>query len=184
MQYKQPYHESASQNIMAVILHSLPSESYITKIEYEGPRIALYSKNPGYLIQNTQILSNMVNTIKKRIVVRTDESIRKSEEECVEILNKAIPKEVGIIEIFFDHALGEVEIFVEKPSLIANVGGEYASADLVGKIGWQIRIRKATQSMSIIRHINKILHDKTNERIHFYKEVGEKIFRSKLNDIT
>jgi KH/beta-lactamase-domain protein len=184
MQYKQPYHESASQNIMAVILHSLPSESYITKIEYEGPRIALYSKNPGYLIQNTQILSNMVNTIKKRIVVRTDESIRKSEEECVEILNKAIPKEVGIIEIFFDHALGEVEIFVEKPSLIANVGGEYASADLVGKIGWQIRIRKATQSMSIIRHINKILHDKTNERIHFYKEVGEKIFRSKLYDVT
>lgn len=184
MQYKPPYHESTSQNIMAVILHSLPSESYITKIEYEGPRIALYSKNPGYLIQNTQILSNMVNTIKKRIVVRTDESIRKSEEECIEILNKAIPKEVGIIEIFFDHALGEVEIFVEKPSLIANAGGDYASADLVGKIGWQIRIRKATQSMSIIRHINKILHDKTNERIHFYKEVGEKIFRSKLNDIT
>jgi uncharacterized protein len=184
MQYKPPYHESTSQNIMAVILHSLPSESYITKIEYEGPRIALYSKNPGYLIQNTQVLSNMVNTIKKRIVVRTDESIRKSEEECIEILNKAIPKEVGIIEIFFDHALGEVEIFVEKPSLIANAGGDYASADLVGKIGWQIRIRKATQSMSIIRHINKILHDKTNERIHFYKEVGEKIFRSKLNDIT
>ena len=169
---------------MAVILQSLPGESHITKIEYEGPRIALYSKNPAYLIQNTQILSNMVNTIKKRIVVRTDESIRKSEEECIEILNKAIPKEVGIIEIFFDHALGEVEIFVEKPSLIANAGGDYASADLVGKIGWQIRIRKATQSMSIIRHINKILHDKTNERIHFYKEVGEKIFRSKLNDIT
>jgi KH/beta-lactamase-domain protein len=184
MQYKPPYHESTSQNIMAVILQSLPGESHITKIEYEGPRIALYSKNPAYLIQNTQILSNMVNTIKKRIVVRTDESIRKSEEECIEILNKSIPKQVGITEIFFDHALGEVEIFVEKPSLIANVGGDYAGADLVEKIGWQIRIRKAPQSMSIIRHINKILHDKTNERIHFYKEVGEKIFRSKLNDIT
>ncbi|HYZ50260.1 MAG TPA: MBL fold metallo-hydrolase, partial [Nitrososphaeraceae archaeon] len=184
MQYKPPYHESTSQNIMAVILQSLPGESHITKIEYEGPRIALYSKNPAYLIQNTQILSNMVNTIKKRIVVRTDESIRKSEEECIEILNKSIPKQVGIIEIFFDHALGEVEIFVEKPSLIANASGDYAGADLVGKIGWQIRIRKAPQSMSIIRHINKILHDKTNERIHFYKEVGEKIFRSKLNDIT
>jgi KH/beta-lactamase-domain protein len=184
MQYKPPYHESTSQNIMAVILHSLPSESYITKIEYEGPRIALYSKNPSYLIQNTQVLSNMVNTIKKRIVVRTDESIRKSEEECIEILNKAIPKEVGIVETFFDQALGELGIFVEKPSLIANAGEDYAIVDLVEKIGWQIRIRKAPQSMSIIRHINKILHDKTNERIRFYKEVGEKIFRSKLNDTT
>src|SRR5919205_1517535 len=107
MQYKMPSRESASQNIMAVILHSLPSESALTKVEYEGPRIALYSRNPGYLIQNTQVVSNMVNTIKKRIVVRTDESIRKSEEESIEILNKIIPKELGITETFFDPALGE-----------------------------------------------------------------------------
>jgi KH/beta-lactamase-domain protein len=184
MQYKPPYHESASQNIMAVILHSLPSESYITKIEYEGPRIALYSKNPRYLMENTQVLSNMVNTIKKRIVIRTDESIRKPEEECIEILNKVIPKEVGIVETFFDQALGEVGIFVERPSLLANAGDDYGNVDLIEKIGWQIRIRKAPQSMSIIRYINKILNDKTDERIRFYKEVGEKIFRSKLNDIT
>ena len=110
MQYKS--HESASQNIMAVILHSLPSESGLTKIEYEGPRIALYSKNPSYLIHNAQVVSNMVNTIKKRIVVRTDESIRKSEEESIEILSRAIPKEVGMIETFFYQALGEILIFV------------------------------------------------------------------------
>ena len=79
MQRKSPYQESASQNIMAVILQSLPQESGLTKIEYEGPRIALYSKNPAYLMQNSQLVSNMVNTIKKRIVIRTDESIRKPE---------------------------------------------------------------------------------------------------------
>ena len=66
---------------MAVILQSLPQEAYLTKIEYEGPRIALYSKNPSYLMQNSQLVSNMVNTIKKRIVVRPDESIRKTEQE-------------------------------------------------------------------------------------------------------
>ena len=38
--------------------------------------------------------------------------------------------------------------------------------------------------MSIIKNINKILCNSTNERIRFYKEVGEKIFRSKLNEIT
>src|SRR5919202_2649668 len=112
-------HESDSQSILAVILQSLPSEAGLTKIEYEGPRIALYSKNPRYLMQNTQVVSNMVNTIKKRIVIRTDESIRRSEEESIEILNKPIPKEVGLIETFFDQALGEILIFVEKPSLLA-----------------------------------------------------------------
>src|SRR5436309_3761016 len=117
MHPKQSNYGSGSHNIMAAILQNLPNEAELTKIEYEGPRIALYSKNPSYLIQNAQVVSNMVNTIKKRIVVRTDESIRKSEEESIEILNKAIPKEAGMIETFFDQALGEILIFVEKPSL-------------------------------------------------------------------
>lgn len=182
MQYKS--HESARQNIMAVILHSLPSESGLTKIEYEGPRIALYSKNPSYLIHNGQVVSNMVNTIKKRIVVRTDESIRKSEEESIEILNKAIPKEVGMIETFFDQALGEILIFVEKPSLLVHTDEDFDSIDLVEKTGWKIRVRKAHQEMSTIRSINQILYNTANKRIHFYKEVGEKIFRSKLDEMT
>jgi uncharacterized protein len=182
MQYKP--HESASQNIMAVILHSLPSESGLTKVEYEGPRIALYSKNPSYLIQNAQVVSNMVNAIKKRIVVRTDESIRKSEEESIEILNKAIPKEAGMIETFFDQALGEILIFVEKPSLLVNTAEDFDSIDLVEKTGWKIRVRKAPQEMSTVRSINQILYNTANKRIHFYKEVGEKIFRSKLDEMT
>jgi len=40
--------QSNSQNIMATILKSLPKESGLTKIEYEGPSIALYSKNHKY----------------------------------------------------------------------------------------------------------------------------------------
>ena len=129
MQRKPPYHESASQNIMAVILNSLPNESGLTKVEYEGPRIALYSKNPSYLIQNTQIVFNMVNAIKKRIVIRTDESIRKSEEESIRILDKVIPKEIGITDTFFDQALGEAVIFVEKPSLLTNISEDFENVD-------------------------------------------------------
>ena len=107
MQHKTHYNEFTTQNIMATILQNLPEEAGLTKIEYEGPRIALYSKNPGYLMQNTQLVSNIVNTIKKRIVIRIDESIRKSEEEANKILREFIPKEIRIIEMFFDPALGE-----------------------------------------------------------------------------
>src|ERR687884_1461690 len=98
MQRKTPYEEITSQHIMATILQNLPEEAGLTKIEYEGPRIALYSKNPGYLVQNTQLVSNIVNTIKKRIVIRIDESIRKSEEEANQTLEEFIPKEIRIIE--------------------------------------------------------------------------------------
>ncbi|TLX99561.1 MAG: hypothetical protein E6K95_09465, partial [Thaumarchaeota archaeon] len=34
---------------MSTILNNIPAEAQITRIEYEGPRIALYTKNPNYL---------------------------------------------------------------------------------------------------------------------------------------
>ena len=113
-----------------------------------------------------------------------DESIRKSEEESIEILNKTIPKDIGITETFFDQALGEAVIFVEKPSLLTNISEDFENVDLLEKTGWKIRITKAPQTMPTIKNINKILCNSINERIRFYKEVGEKIFRSKLNEIT
>jgi uncharacterized protein len=183
MQRKTSYNETTSQNIMATILQNLPEESGLTKIEYEGPRIALYSKNPRYLMQNTQLVSNIVNTIKKRIVIRIDESIRKSEEEANQILDEYVPKEIRILETFFDPALGEATVFVGNPSLLLQLGEDYDNIDLIEKTGWKVRIRKAPFVMDVIRNINEILHNTVNERIHFYKEVGEKIFRSKLNEI-
>src|SRR5574338_533946 len=97
MQKRQQQKElPTSQNIMATILQSIPKEASVTKIEYEGPRIALYTNTPKYLMENNELISNPVNVIKKRIVVRTDESIRKSEEEARQILNQLIPKEANL----------------------------------------------------------------------------------------
>src|SRR6476619_1415702 len=86
------------QSIMAIILQNLPRECSLTKIEYEGPRIALYSNQPEFLLQNNHVLPNIVNLIKKRIVLRLDESIRKSEKEVTNIIEKLIPNEVSLKE--------------------------------------------------------------------------------------
>jgi len=59
MQRKQQQKElPSSQNIMATILQSIPKEANITKIEYEGPRIALYTKTPRYLMENNETISS------------------------------------------------------------------------------------------------------------------------------
>ena len=183
MQRKPPYphQESTGQNIMAVILQSLPQEAYITKIEYEGPRIALYSKNPSYLMQNSQLVSNMVNTIKKRIVVRPDESIRKPEQESAQMISQSIAKEIGVAGTFFDAALGEAVLFVKKPWMLAQVGEDFDNIDLAEKTGWKVRVRKAPHDLSVIRSLYKVLAETVTERTRFYREVGEKIFRDKLS---
>ena len=73
MQKKQQQDVPNSQNIMATILASIPKEANVTKIDYEGPRIALYTKTPRFLMENNTIISNLVKDIKKRIVIRIDE---------------------------------------------------------------------------------------------------------------
>lgn len=168
---------------MAAILQNLPSEAELTKIEYEGPRIALYSKNPGYLLKNAQVVSNMVNTIKKRIVIRIDESLRIPEHEAFELITKTLPTNIGVAKIFFDPALGEATIYAVRPSLISKTNDEFVNLDLAERTGWKVEIRKAPHTTSTIEEINKILHETATQRIHFYKEVGEKIFRVKLDDI-
>src|ERR687889_643203 len=180
MQRKPPYHqESASQNIMAVILQSLPQEASLTKIEYEGPCIALYSKNPSYLLQNNQLVLNMVNSIKKRIVIRTDESLRLSQDESIKVIADTIPRDAQVAGTFFDAVLGEAVIFAKKPWSVLREGGD---VDLTEKIGWKVRVRKAPQNMLPFETLYKTLGDTVSQRIKFYREVGDKIFRPKLSE--
>jgi predicted metal-dependent RNase len=175
--------EQTGQNLMVRILNTLPSESGLTRIEYEGPRIALFTTNPAYFILNSNVVSNMVNTVKKRIVIRTDESIRKSEAECADALRAAVPSNFRITKLLFDPAIGEVTAMVED--LIR----EYSISDqdnsiLSEKTGWKFLIRRSPNDTELLEQINSILVRRANERVRFYKEVGEKIFRPRLNKRT
>lgn len=182
MQRKPPYpQESTSQNIMAVILQSMPQEAGLTKIEYEGPCIALYSKNPIYLLQNSQLVLNMVNTIKKRIVIRTDESIRRPEDESTRVIAETIPKEAGVAGTFFDPVLSEAVVFAKKPWMIEREGEDF---NLAEKIGWKVRVRKAPKDMTPIEMLYRTLGETVSQRTKFYREVGDKIFRKKLSEQT
>ncbi|PJB98369.1 MAG: beta-CASP ribonuclease aCPSF1 [Nitrosopumilales archaeon CG_4_9_14_0_8_um_filter_34_10] len=182
MQRKQQQKElPPSQNMMAIILQSIPKEAKVTKIEYEGPRIALYTNSPRYLMENNETISNLVNIIKKRIVVRTDESIRKSEEDARKILAECIPKEANFQGAFFDTATGEVSIEAKRPWLLQRDAKEFNHAEITEKIGWKLRIRKATTIPSrTIQTINANLKLTSAERSKQFKQIGDEIFRPRL----
>lgn len=182
MQKRQQQKElPTSQNIMATILQSIPKEASVTKIEYEGPRIALYTNTPKYLMENNELISNLVNVIKKRIVVRTDESIRKSEEEARQILNQLIPKDANLQGVFFDTATGEVSIEAKRPWLLQRDATEFNHAEVTEKIGWKLRIRKATTiPSSTIQTINYNLKISSSERSKQLRQIGDEIFRPRL----
>jgi hypothetical protein len=166
---------------MATILQSIPKEAKVTKIEYEGPRIALYTNAPRYLMENNETISNLVNIIKKRIVVRTDESIRKSEEDARKILAECIPKDANFQGAFFDTATGEVSIEAKRPWLLQRDAAEFNHAEITEKIGWKLRIRKATTIPSrTIQTINANFKLTSAERSKQFKQIGDEIFRPRL----
>lgn len=174
-----------SQNIMATILTSIPREAKITKIEYEGPRIALYTSSPRYLMENGEKISNLVNVIKKRIVIRTDESIRKPENEARRIIADSVPKEANLQGTIFDTATGEVSVEAKRPWLLQRNAREFDHVSVTENTGWRLRIRKATTIPSrTIQTINATLKQASSERSKQLKQIGDEIFRPRLSQRT
>ena len=172
---------SNGQSIMATILKSIPKEANVTRIDYEGPRIALYTKTPKFLMENNTLIASLVNEIKKRIVVRTDESIRKNVDDAKKILSENVPKEASLQGVFFDTTTGEVSIEVKRPWLCQRNVEEFNHAEMAEKTGWKIRVRKSTTKPSnTIQSINYQLKISAAERAKHLKQVGEQIFRPRL----
>jgi len=166
---------------MATILTSIPKDANVTKIDYEGPRIALYTDKPRFLMENNEIISNLVNQIKKRIVIRTDEKIRKSEEDARKILDTLVPAEAGLEATFFDTTTGEVSIEVKRPWLCQRNAEEFNHTEVTVQTGWRLRIKKSTtKPSSTIKSINYQLKISFAERAKHLKSIGEEIFRPRL----
>ena len=52
------------------------------------------------------------------------------------------------------------------------------------KLDGRFLIRRSPNDPELIEQINAIIVRRANDRIRFYKEVGEKIFRPRLNERT
>src|SRR5437667_225767 len=86
----------------------MPKDAEITRIEFEGPRLAIYVKNVALLAEQSYVVTEIVNLLHKRIVVRSDQSIRLPEREAEVNIRKILPIEAEVESVNFDPSLGEV----------------------------------------------------------------------------
>jgi uncharacterized protein len=167
-------------SLMSAILNNIPAEAQITRIEYEGPRIALYTRNPAFLHKNSYVISEIVNTLKKRVVTRTEKSIRKPEGEARMALEKGLPPGAEASNFFFDDALGEVTVEAGNPKALAPESGFDLGA-LMDRTGWKIKARKAPHVKSTaIQNVYFAMKSGSDLREKFYRELGEAIFRPRI----
>ena len=160
------------------ILDSLPPEAQITTARFEGPSIAIYTKNPKFsLTELTYHLSSLSRSLKKRFVVRTDPSIRLPEDETRDKISNLLPKQIIVSAVFCDEATGEVVLEVNKPEVI--------DAEMVIRLaqstGWISHTRLSPHIPSTsISTMHSTLKASARERSNFLQELGKKIFRPPL----
>jgi len=172
--------KASNVNVMSTILNNIPAEAMITRIEYEGPRIALYTKNPAYLQKNSFVISEVVNVLKKRVVTRTEKSIRKTETDAKAALDSLMPADAGGTSYFFDDALGEVTVEAVNPRALSPEAG-FDLGTAMEKTGWKVKVRKAPHvASSAIQNVNYALKVNVEARERFYRELGEAIFRPRM----
>jgi KH/beta-lactamase-domain protein len=163
--------------ISQTILEHIPKEAEVTRIEFEGPALAVYTKKPEILFEQSSIIANIVGLIRKRIVVRSDPAVRLHEKETTKIIEGVVPKEAEITSINFDPSLGEVIIDAKKPGLVIGKDGEVLQ-QIVKETRWRPRILRSSPIPSkIITHMRHYLHSESKERERILRTVGERIFR-------
>jgi hypothetical protein len=172
--------DDTQARIRETIITHMPKEAEITRIEFEGPRLAIYVKNVGLLLEQSHIVTEIVNLLHKRVVIRSDPSIRLKETESERLIKGIVPAEADITQINFDPSLGEVIIEAKKPGLAIGKDGATLQ-EIIKKTSWRPRVLRAPPLPSkIIASSRHILHSESEERSRIFRDVGERIFRPKL----
>ena len=167
-------------NIAEAVLSRVPKEAEISRIEFEGPRIAVYTKKPDILLDQSYIVSDIASLIKKRIVIRSDPSIRMQEHEAEKKIKELIQAEAEITNIAFDPTVGEVIIEAKKPGLVIGKNG-YSWQEIIKATRWRPRILRTPPLPSkIVSNIRHYLHAESKERERILRTVGERIFRGSI----
>ncbi|MCS7095143.1 MAG: beta-CASP ribonuclease aCPSF1 [Thaumarchaeota archaeon] len=149
-----------------------------TKIDYEGPRIAIYTDKADVFADRNRIARELVNLIKKRVVIRPDPSIRTSRESV----------EAAVAEVFGDHQyslrideeLGEVIVTIKTKDVVVPID-ESTIAELENGLKWVVTVRRAPpMSSTTVEKVGKYIYGAGPERIEILRSIGERVFRDRL----
>lgn len=148
----------------------------VSESAFEGANVVLYTKDPKFFLEGRPKIKELVSEFKKRIELRADPSICRDIDETKEVINKLMPKEAGLSNMFFDPPRSEVIIEAEKPGLAIGKQGE-----LLRKIreqtNWVPLVKRTPPLRSeVIENIRQVLYEEAEYRKQFLNKVGHSIY--------
>ena len=178
-----PSSERDKIEISQYILEHVPKEAEVTRIEYEGSTLAVYTKKPEILVEQSSVIVDIVNIIRKRIVIRSDPSVRLPEKDAERITREIISPEAEVTDINFDPSLGEIIIEAKKPGLVIGKNGTVLQ-EIIKRTKWRPHVLRSPPLRSkIVTHMRHYLHSESKERERILRTIGERIFRPKTYEV-
>ena len=178
-----PSSERDKIEISQYILEHVPKEAEVTRIEYEGSTLAVYTKKPEILVEQSSAIVDIVNIIRKRIVIRSDPSVRLPEKDAERITREIISPEAEVTDINFDPSLGEIIIEAKKPGLVIGKNGTVLQ-EIIKRTKWRPHVLRSPPLRSkIVTHMRHYLHSESKERERILRTIGERIFRPKTYEV-
>ncbi len=164
-------------DVLEVIENIVGKEAKVTKTDFEGPEIGVYTANPLYFLENEDAVKKIAVTLKKRVNIRSDPKILTPPEKARDIILEIVPIDAGITNMWFLDSLGTVRIEAKKPGLIIGKEGETLK-EIVKKTGWMVNVIRAPSSeSSVLKGIRGLEARHLKDRLEFLRKTSGKIFR-------
>lgn len=162
-------------DIIKEILKSMPPKA-ISDAAFEGANIVLYTKDKEFFLDNKGAIRNVVNEFKKRIELRPDPSICLDMEKAKKFIQKTMPEEAGMGEVFFAPQRSLVTIEAEKPGLAIGKQGSVLR-DIREQTMWVPIIKRTPPLKSaLVENIRAVLYEHSDYIRKFLDKVGHRIY--------
>lgn len=170
------------EEIKEKIIENLPERVKLAKVEFEGPEIVIYTKNPEIIKDNGSLIRDLAKDIRKRIIIRSDKSVLMEPQETINKIHEIVPTEAEITDISFDDVTCEVIIESKKPGLVIGKYGA-TSREIVKQTGWAPKILRTPPIASeTVQRIRLTLKKNSKERKEFLQKLGKRIHREAIFD--
>ena len=177
---KQYSRETAIEQLKSNLIDELPPNAQISKVVFEGPFVVLYSLNPTALMENGDIVKGLAKSLRKRIVIRSDVSVRRVKDEAQARMLEIVPENAEITNMIFDDELGEVIIEAKKPGAVIGRSGA-TLREIYREISWRPKVVRSPPIQSqLIKSIRNTLTAESEKRKNALINIGKRIHRPKV----
>ncbi len=157
------------------IFDRLYPNNRITEIDYEGPTIVVYTQDEELFSKREDLARQIAQEIRRRITIRPDPSILLPEDEAREAIEKIVPRDANIRDIYFESDTGEVIIEAEEPSIVTSKTANFIT-EIKSKTKWAPRLVRAPPMYSrTVKEIRELIREMKQERRAFLHNLGEKL---------